>query len=103
MVLLEFSIFPLGKGESVSSYVARCLDIVERSGLDYRTSAMGTIIEGELDEVLGVLKQCFKELEKDCARISCSAKFDYRRGSAGRLDAKVKSVEEKLGHELKKG
>ena len=103
MVLLEFSIFPMDKGESVSPYVARCLDIVEHSGLDYRTSAMGTIIEGELDDVLGVLGRCFAELEKDCGRISCTAKFDSRRGAAGRLEAKVKSVEEKLGHPLKKG
>jgi len=36
MVLLEFSIFPLAKGESVGPYVARCLDIIDRSGLDYR-------------------------------------------------------------------
>ena len=101
MVLLEFSIFPMDKGESVSPYVARCIDIVDQSGLDYRTSAMGTIIEGELDAVLSVLRQCFAELEKDCGRISCSAKFDWRRGASGRLEAKVKSVEEKLGHPLK--
>ena len=29
MVLVEFSVFPLGKGESVGDYVARCLKIVD--------------------------------------------------------------------------
>jgi len=101
MVLLEFSIAPLEQGASVSSYVARSLAIIEASRLDYRLHAMGTIVEGELDQVLEVLKKCFDALAVDCDRITCSAKLDYRRGYAGRLDAKVVSVEDKLGHKLK--
>lgn len=102
MVLLEFSMSPLSKGESVSKYVARSLDIIDKSGLDYRLHAMGTVVEGELDQVLEVLKQCFEAMAADCDRITCTAKFDYRKGSSGRLDAKVASVEQKLGRPLKK-
>lgn len=102
MVLLDFSITPLGRGESVSSYVARCIRVVEAAGLEYRLHAMGTTIEGELDEVLGVLAACFRELATDCDRITCSAKFDWRRGGEGRLEAKVASVERRLGRPLKK-
>jgi len=58
MVLLEFSMTPLGKGESVGQYVARSLEIIDASGLDYRLHAMGTVIEGEIDQVLGLLQQC---------------------------------------------
>jgi uncharacterized protein (TIGR00106 family) len=101
MVLLEFSMTPLSKGESVSKYVARSLEIIEASGLDYRLHAMGTIIEGEIDDVLAVLRQCFTAMSTDCDRVTCTAKFDYRRGYQGRLDSKVKSVEEKLGRELR--
>jgi len=97
MILLEFSLVPIGKGESISPYVARCLDIVDGSGLDYRLHAMGTIVEGELDQVLDVLRQCMKALAVDCDRITCTAKLDYRSGQTGRLDAKVKSVQEKMG------
>lgn len=103
MVLLEFSLTPLGKGESVSPYVARCVEIIEQSGLDYRLHAMGTIIEGNLDEVLKVLHECFEALMVDCERVSCTAKFDYRKGTSGRLVSKVASVEEKLGRSLKTG
>ena len=78
MVLLDFSMTPLGKGESVSAYVARCLEIVVASGLDYRLHAMGTTLEGELDEVLKVVRRCFEVLQSDCNRISCSIKIDYR-------------------------
>lgn len=102
MVLLEFSMAPLEKGASVGEYVARSLQIIDESGLDYRLHAMGTIIEGEIDDVLGVLKKCFQAMAADCERITCTAKLDYRRGHAGRLHAKVASVEEKIGRPLKK-
>jgi uncharacterized protein (TIGR00106 family) len=103
MVLLDFSITPLGKGESVSSYVARCLEVVAASGLDYRLHAMGTTVEGELDDVLAVVRRCFKTLETDCERISCSIKIDYRKGSDSRLESKVRKVETLVGRTLKTG
>lgn len=103
MVLLEFSMSPLGKGESVSEYVADSLKIIAESGLDYRLHAMGTILEGEWDEVMGVVTQCFETMKKKCPRISCSIKIDYREGASGRLVSKVRSVEEKLGISLKTG
>jgi uncharacterized protein (TIGR00106 family) len=101
MVLLEFSIAPLEKGESVGNYVARSLAIIEASGLDYRLHAMGTIIEGDVDQVLAVFQQCLAAIAADCDRVSCSMKLDYRKDATGRLDAKVASVEEKLGRKLK--
>jgi uncharacterized protein (TIGR00106 family) len=102
MTLLDFSIFPLDKGDSLSPYVARSLDIVDRSGVDYHFHSMGTTLEGELDSLLGVVKRCFEALAVDCDRIECSIKIDYRKGRTGRLDAKVASVEQKLSRPLKK-
>ena len=93
--------YPLGKGESVSEYVARCLDIIDKSGLDYRLHAMGTVIEGEWDEVFEVVRQCFEALKEDCSRIETIIKVDYRKGRRGRLDSKIQSVERKVGHKLK--
>ena len=60
MMLLEFSMSPLGKGESVGKYVARSLDIIDTSGVNYRLNPMGTVLEGEWDEVFGVVKQCYE-------------------------------------------
>lgn len=102
MVLLEFSMAPLEKGPSVGDYVARSLKIIDASGLDYRLHAMGTIVEGEIDEVLAVLKACLDAMSADCDRITCTAKLDFRRGYSGRLESKVTSVEEKLGRSLRK-
>ncbi len=93
---------PLGKGESVSRYVAKVVDIIDRSGLPYVLTPMGTIVEGEdWDEVMEVLKRGFEELRKECPRISITMKVDYREGKSGRLKSKVESVREKIGRDIK--
>jgi len=101
MVLLEFSMYPLGRGESVGKYVARSLAIIEKSGLDYRLHAMGTVLEGEWDECMAVVRKCYEAMRKDCRRVECVIKVDYRSGHRGRLKAKVASVEKRLGRKLK--
>ncbi len=97
MVLLELSVVPMGTGVSVSSEVARCVSLIEKSGLAYELHSMGTIIEGELQEVLSVVEQCITLLAFDHERVTCSAKIDYRRGPGGRLRSKIESVRSKLG------
>ena len=100
-MLLEFSMSPLSKGESVSEYVARSLDTIDRSGVPYQLNAMGTILEGEWDRVIGVVGQCLERMSQDCDRITCTIKFDWRKGATGRLQGKIASVEKRLGRKLK--
>jgi uncharacterized protein (TIGR00106 family) len=102
MVLLEMSITPLGKGESVSKYVAECVDLVDRSGLPYELHAMGTIVEGELDLVLDLMQRCIEQVATHSDRVTCAAKLDFRRGQSGRIKSKVESVEHKLGRNVSK-
>jgi uncharacterized protein (TIGR00106 family) len=100
MVLLEFSMAPAGHGESVSAYVARILDVIDKSGVPYQLTPMGTILEGDWDACLAVVTACFRELERDCNRIALNLKVDYRAGPAGRLQSKTAKVEERLGRKL---
>ena len=100
MVLLEFSMTPSTKEESKSRYVARILDIIDKSGLPYQLTPMGTIIEGEWAEVMAVITDCFETLQVDCPRISSQIKIDYRAGPTGRIKSKVKTVETLLGRKL---
>ena len=102
MVLLEFSMSPLGKGESVGKYVARSLDIIDKSGVDYRLNPMGTVLEGEWDDVFHVVRRCYERMKRDCARISCTIKVDYRKGHSGRLSSKLASVERHLKRKIRK-
>lgn len=96
MVLLEMSIVPLGAGESVSDDVARCVRLIAESGLPYELHSMGTIVEGELHEVLDLMRRCIELTAERSDRVSCSAKLDYRRGRQGALRSKVDSVQAKL-------
>jgi uncharacterized protein (TIGR00106 family) len=100
MLLAEFSIWPMDKGESVGAYVARALDIVDKSGLAYKLGPLGTCIEGEYEDVMRVIQECHEALLKDSNRVSCTIKMDYRKGMTGRLEGKVKSVEERVGRKL---
>lgn len=100
MLLAELSIWPMDKGESVGRYVARCLEIIDQSGLPYRLGPLGTTIEGEWDEVMQVVTRCHAALAADCNRVTATLKLDWRKGQSGRIDAKVKSVEDHVGRKL---
>jgi len=101
MVLLEFTMSPTGKGESLSPYVSRVLKIIDDSGISYRLTPMGTILEGDWDEVMAVVRDCFFELKRDCPRIGVHLKIDYREGSKSRMNSKIESLEKKIGKKLK--
>lgn len=91
---------PLDKGTSLSPYVAKILNIIGKSGLDYELHAMGTLLEGPWDEVMATMKQCHQLLEQESERISTTIKIDYRRDATDRIAGKVKSVEQRLGRQL---
>lgn len=92
---------PLGKGESVSTYVAEVVDVIDKSKLPYVVTPMGTIIEGETwDEVIDVLKQGFQRMKEKCRRISLVIKVDYREGMSGRIKTKVQTIRDKLNTDI---
>jgi len=99
-VLLEFSMSPFDKGESLSKYVSRSLDIIDRSGVPYVLGPMGTVLEGEWEEVMEVVTDCFERMKQDCGRISVSIKVDYRKGRTSGLVDKMAKVEKAVGRKL---
>ncbi|RLG11261.1 thiamine-binding protein [Candidatus Pacearchaeota archaeon] len=102
-IIVSISIFPLDKGESVSKYVARVIDVIDKYGLPYVLTPMETVIEAEeIDKILALIKDCFSVLERDCNRIIANIKFDYRKGKSGRIKSKIQSIEEKLGRTVSK-
>ena len=91
-----FSITPLGVGDSVGAEVAEAVRLVRQSGLANETNAMFTNVEGDWDEVMGLIKACVTKVAEAAPRLSVVVKIDYRPGVAGALQAKVDSVEEHL-------
>ncbi len=100
MVLAEFSMYPTDKGESVSHYVAQLIDHIDKSGITYKLTPMGTILEGSWDQVFGVIGDCFKILEPQCNRITTIIKVDYRKGTESRMTSKVEKVKTILQREI---
>ena len=101
-MLAEFSIVPIGKDVSLSKYVAKSLDIIDKSGINYRMNPMGTVVEGGWDEVIKLIKQCHDAMRMHSDRVVTSIKIDDRKGAKGALDGKIRSVEDKVGRELRK-
>lgn len=100
-MLAEFTIVPTGKGESLSKYVAESLDIIDKSGIRYTLTPMGTVVEGEWDEVLSLVKKCHDNMRGHANRVITTIKIDDREGAENRLEGKVRSVEEVLDRKLK--
>ena len=98
-VLLEFSMFPTDKGESVSEYVSQVISMIRDSGIEYKLTPMGTIIETEeLAQAMELVNRAYDILEDaGCNRVYSSLKLDIRKGRSGRLKGKLASVQQKIG------
>ncbi|WP_432664625.1 MTH1187 family thiamine-binding protein [Wukongibacter baidiensis] len=99
MAIVEFTIVPLGtKDTSLSKYVADCHKVLEEvEDIKYQLTPMGTIVEGDLDQILETIRKMHEVPFKNGAlRVSTSIKIDDRRDKVSSMDGKVKSVQEKL-------
>ena len=98
MAVVFVSITPLGTGTpSVSRYVAGVEKILRGTGLVNQITAMGTIIEGDLDEILKVVRRMHEHpFTQGAARVSTLIKIDDRRDKEHTIAGKMRSVEEKL-------
>ena len=98
MAIAEVSVVPIGTAKtSVSEYVAGAVSILEESGLKYKLTPMGTIVEGDIKEVLDVISKMHETpFNRNAERVYTSIKIDDRRDIKAEMDNKVKSVMEKL-------
>jgi len=98
MAVVFLSITPLGTATpSVSRYVAGVERILRASGLKNQLTAMGTIIEGDLDAILPVIRQMHEHpFLQGAVRVSTFIKIDDRRDKEHSIEGKMRSVEDKL-------
>lgn len=95
-MIAEFSIVPIGVGESLSAHVAQAFEIIEASGVAHEHHAMGTNLEGDWDEVVGVIKACRDRLLETSHRVSLSIKIDDRVGVSDGLKRKVAAAKPRI-------
>ena len=101
-MIVEFSILPVGVGTSLSKHIAKALSIVDKSGLEYQFTSMGTILQGGYDDIMETIKKCHYAVLKECERVVTTIKIDDRKEAEGEIGEKVRSVEAKLGRTLRK-
>jgi len=88
------------EGSSVSKQVAKIVDAIDKSGIAYQLTPMGTIIEAKsMKEALGVIELAYEQLS-ECERVYSSLKFDIRKNCENRLKTKIESVEKVLNREV---
>lgn len=100
MISAELTIIPIGtSGTSLSKYVAAAVAALDKSGIQYQLSGMGTLLEAEtLDELFDAIKIAHEAVFKlGLHRVVTNVKIDDRRDRERTMDDKVRSVEEKLG------
>ncbi|HHT18876.1 MAG: MTH1187 family thiamine-binding protein [Euryarchaeota archaeon] len=99
MISAELTIIPIGTSEtSLSKYVAVAVAALDKTGIKYKLSGMGTLLETEnLDELFEALKVAHEAVFRDGVnRVVTSVKIDDRRDREKTMDDKVLSVEKKL-------
>ncbi len=100
-MLVEFSIIPIGVGSSLGNRLAEVLTIVDASGLAYK-NPMGTVVEGEWNEIMKLIKKCHATVMKTGERAVTKITIDDRNGKPNRIEEKVKSIERRIGKPVKK-
>ena len=101
-MVLELTIIPLGGGRSISGDIAGLVKIIEASGLEYRMTAFGTLIEGTWDQLMDVAKRCHLEIRAKSGRVLTMMRIDDYGERSGEIEGAVNRVEKKLGRPVKK-
>lgn len=99
MAVVEVTIAPMGTATpSISHYVAACHKVLaEAKDLKYQLTPMATIIEGDLDRILAVIRQMHEvPFGAGAQRVSTLIRIDDRRDKVLTMAGKVQAVNEKL-------
>ena len=93
-VVAEISIIPLGKGASVSKYVKKAIEVFKKYDLKVEPNAMGTVLEGDLDEILKAFKEAHSIVLNDVDRVVSNLKIDERKDKENTIERKLKAIGE---------
>lgn len=100
-MIAVFTVVPHGK-EALSKDVAQVIDMIDRSGVEYQLTSMGTILEGEPDEIWSLIRRCHEKMRTLSRRVSTHITIDDRQDEKGAMQSKVADIEQHLGRTLKK-
>lgn len=95
-VVAEIFITPLGTGEAtIREFVRALVPLVQASGLAHQLTAMGTLVEGPLDDVLALVRALHTatfDLHTGADRVVTHLRLDERRGEPLTLEGKMQGA-----------
>jgi len=96
-VICEFVCVTYDIGPSLSPFVARVIKIIKQNRkVKHVLTPMGSILEGNWNDVLELVDEVFKRLTPDFERLGIILKVDYRKSKKNRIKGKISSVQDKL-------
>ncbi|HEY93101.1 MAG TPA: MTH1187 family thiamine-binding protein [Dehalococcoidia bacterium] len=101
MALVEISVIPMGTSTpSVSQYIAQAVKVIEgEKDIKYELTTMGTIIEGDLEQVLTLVRKMHEAVfNAGIMRVVTTIKIDDRRDKPSSISSKMESLKKQLGH-----
>lgn len=99
-MLMELTVLPLGRGLSITSDIAPLIDFIDQSGMPYQATAFGTLVEGTLDQLMGIVKTCHELNRAKSRRAVILIRLDDFPGRNDLLATSVAHVEQRLGHRV---
>lgn len=101
-MLVELAIIPVGNDSHIADELAEVLKIIEGSGLPFELTPSSTCLEGSWAEVMPVIQRCHERVRALCPHVITSIKIEDDGQTANKLSSNIASVEEKLGHTLRR-
>lgn len=101
-MMVELSVIPVSRDEDFGKYVAETVRLIDESGLDYRVTPTSTIIIGEWEPVMKVVKACHDKVMSMTDRVITRIDIDHRKAADGALENQVQAIEQILGRKVKK-
>ncbi|MBI4460210.1 MAG: MTH1187 family thiamine-binding protein [Acidobacteria bacterium] len=100
-MLVELSINPLGRGTHLSKDLAEILKIIDESGLPYCLTPSGTCIEGDWEEVMGVVKRCHQQARSASSHVMTTLRMEDEEGATDKINENIEAVERAAGRPLR--
>jgi uncharacterized protein (TIGR00106 family) len=101
-MFVAFAIYPTDLSHE-SEDITRIIEILEAAGLKYRVGPMGTVVEGEWDQVVAAIRRCHEVVASRHERVLTTVVIDEQRGGEHRLDDLVRSIEHHTWRHAAKG
>jgi uncharacterized protein (TIGR00106 family) len=97
MALLQLTMIPMGENVSVGDYVAKIQQRLEQEGAVFRLADMGTVIEGDVQDLLQLLAKIYETpFEQGAVRVVTNITIDDRRDKTVHLGDKIQAVAKRV-------